>query len=182
MNLAVHRLDDARRADFYRVHGAECGADWCRCVAWWVPTWEGWGERTAQENLALREELFDRGEHDGYLLYADGEPVGWCQVGPRDRLAKLVGQMALEPDPEVWAVTCFVVAPRLRRRGLAARLLDGVLADLRARGVRCVEAYPKRGADLDAGELWTGPEGLYARKGFREVRDAAPRPVLRLDL
>ncbi len=178
----VVRFDPSRRGDFFRLHGAANGCGWCFCVAWWVPTWDGWGERTAVENRRLREELFDRGEHDGYLLYSGGVPAGWCQAGPRDRLAKLVRQFARPADPEAWAITCFQIAPAHRRQGLAGYLLAEVLADLKQRGARRVEAYPKRAAEFDPLEMWTGPESLYAKAGFRVLADHARGPVLGLEL
>jgi ribosomal protein S18 acetylase RimI-like enzyme len=172
------RLDATSRDDFFRVHSAANGADWCFCVAWWTPTWTGWGERTAQQNRAQREALFAQDEYDGYLLYADGLPIGWCQVGRRDRLAKLVGQYRLLPDSATWAITCFQIAPAYRRQGLASALLQDVLRDLRARGVRRVEAFPKRGKGLGPEDVWTGPEQLFVAAGFRLVRDDPSRPVL----
>jgi len=178
----VVRFDAGSRPDFARVHCEENGADWCQCVAWWVPTWEGWGERTAEENAGLRDELCARGEYDGYLLYADGEPAGWCQAGPRDRLAKLVGQFGLAPRSDTWAVTCFLIAKRFRGRGLAAFLLDEVLSDLRVRGAVRVEAFPKRGPELDTMDLWNGPEAMFRAAGFRVVKEDPVRPVLALDL
>lgn len=150
-------------------------------VAWWVPTWDGWGARTAEENRALREALFERGEYDGYLLYDDASPVAWCQVGPRDRLTKLTEQLALPPDPGVWAITCFQINPDRRRQGLARHLLADVLADLRTRGVACVQAFPRRGANAP-GELWTGPEALYVAVGFTARVDDSERPLLELTL
>jgi GNAT superfamily N-acetyltransferase len=178
--LTIARMDAGRVADFDALH---CGdASWCQCAAWWVPTWDGWGERRAADNRAVREALWARGEYDGYLLYADGAPAGWCQVGPRDRLAKLVAQFALPPAPRTWAITCFLIAPTARRQGLATRLLRAVLDDLPARGATRVEAFPKRGADPDTLDLWNGPEALFRRAGFHVVRDDPRRPVLALDL
>jgi ribosomal protein S18 acetylase RimI-like enzyme len=182
MPYTVHRFEEARRADFFRLHSAASGAGWCFCAAWWVETWAGWGDRTAAKNRAVRDGLLDRGEYDGYLLYEEADPVGWCQVGPRDRLTKLTRQFALTPDPAVWAITCFLIAPAYRGQGLAAQLLDAVLADLRDRGVRRVEAFPKRGADLDTLDLWNGPEAMFRQAGFAVVQDDPTRPVLALDL
>jgi ribosomal protein S18 acetylase RimI-like enzyme len=179
----VRRLAPERIGDFFRLHCDERGHGWCACVAWWVPTWEGWGERSAAENRRLREDLFARGELDGYLLVADGDPIAWCQAGPRDRLAKLVRQLERQPpDPGAWALSCFLVAPEHRGRGVAARLLDGVLADLPARGARRVEAYPRRDETLAAGEQWTGPAALFRRAGFREVAAAGSRLVMAREL
>jgi ribosomal protein S18 acetylase RimI-like enzyme len=181
MQLEVHRLDAARRADFFRAHCAERGTGGCYCVAWHVPTWEGWGERTDAENRSLREALFERGVHDGYLCYAGGEPVGWCQATPRDGLPKLAGQFRLAPDPGAFAIACFAVQPGARGRGVARALLAAVLADLPARGARHAEAFPKRGTK-EPRELWNGPEALFRAAGFSVVRDDPLRPVLALDL
>jgi len=177
MTLEVVPLSQDRRRDFWSIHAPQHGEGWCCCVAWWVPTWEGWGERAAIENRRLREELFDRGELDLYLLLEDGAPVGSCQCGPRDRLAKLVAQYRLAPDPEVWALSCFVLAPSARGRGLARTFLAGILDDLARRGVRHVQAFPKRGTGLEAGEVWTGPEALFRGAGFTVERDDPARPV-----
>ena len=108
----------------------------------------------------------------------DGEPSGWCQAVPRDRLDKLRRQFARPADPETWAVTCFLIAPALRERGLASFLLGEVLGDLRRRGVRRVEAYPARGEGLPPDDVWTGPEAMFLAAGFRIVQDDPKRPVL----
>jgi GNAT superfamily N-acetyltransferase len=178
----VRRLSATLRHDFYRVHDATHGCGWCACVAWWVPTWDGWNERTAEENRAFRDALIARGEEDGYLLYEDGRPVGWCQAGPRDRWPKLRAAMESGPDPDVWVIPCFLMLPAERRRGLARRLLDGVLEDLRARGGRRVEAFPRSGSDLPAEDAWTGPESLFLGAGFQRVREAGGRTVYSLGL
>ncbi len=181
MQPEIHRFDPNRRVDFFRLHGELCNGG-CYCVAWWVPTWEGWGAHAPAQNRQLRESLLAQGEYDGYLLYLGGEPVGWCQAGPRDRLTKLVHQFGLAPDPTTWAITCFLIAPGWRRRGLASALLEAVLRDLRARGVRRVEAYPKRGAALDTLDLWNGPEAMLRAAGFSVAQDDPVRPVLALEL
>jgi GNAT superfamily N-acetyltransferase len=150
----VFRFDERRRDDFRRLHSDENGAGWCRCVAWWVPTWEGWGERTAAENASLRDSLCDAGEYDGYLAFDRLEPVGWCQVGPRDRLAKLVLQLGFEPDAATWAITCFLVAPSHRGQGVARTLLrhaldDDVHAGWHASRPTARKCDPERGRPLD---------------------------------
>lgn len=177
----VRRLTPETVADFFRLHHQAHQAGWCYCTAWWVPTWDGWGDRSAEQNRALRQELFARGEHDGYLLYAEGQPAAWCQVGRRDRLEKLRAKYGLAPDPRAWAITCFLTAPGQRRRGHARHLLGEVLRDLRARGALRVEAFPRRGADLEPGDLWTGPESLFVQAGFGLTRDDPRRPVLVLE-
>ncbi len=178
MPFEVRPLTIESIPDFYALHSEANGAGWCRCVAWAVPSWVGWGERTVEENRELRDELFGRGELDLWLLYDGSLAVGSCQVGPRDRFPKLLAQLALEPDPECWAITCFFVAPSHRRRGAAHQLLTTVRDAVFDRGVRRIQAFPKRGSDLDAGNLWNGPEALFLEEGFRVIQSDGQRAVL----
>ena len=177
MMITVRPLDASREDDFFRVHCPEHGTDWCYCAAWWVNTWEGWGQRTAAENKALREKLFRQKQYDGYLLYADGRPIGWCQCGQRGLLSKLLQQYKLGRDPAVWAITCLLIAPPFRKQGLAHRFLDEILSDLERQGVRYVQAFPRRGENLPEEDVWTGPEHLYRRAGFRLERDDSEKPI-----
>jgi GNAT superfamily N-acetyltransferase len=94
----------------------------------------------------------------------------------------LTTDYGLEPDGEAWALTCFLVAPDARRHGLARQLLAATLEDLRRRGVRRVQAFPRRGRDLPPEEMWRGPEAMFLEAGFAVVRDDPRRPVLSLTL
>ncbi len=182
MKTEVLPFAPEQRGDFYAVHSNahECG--WCNCVAWWTPAWEGWAERSASDNRALREKLLEQNQYDGYLLYVDDAPAGWCQVGPRDRLTKLAAAHDLLPDPAAWAISCVLIVPAQRRRGLARVLLAGVIDDLRGRGVQRLEAFPRRGNDLPAEDVWTGPERLFLALGFLPERADERRTVMALRL
>lgn len=177
----VVRAAEGNRAWFDALHTDEHGLGWCQCVAWWVAGFEGWGERTAEENRALREDLFARGVHDGYFLVADERPVAWAQVAPRDALGRVARAFGRPPDPGAWAVGCLAVPPRERRRGRARALLRGVLADVARRGATGLEAFPKDldGASCEEGELWNGPLELYRELGFEVVDRVPPRLVVR---
>lgn len=177
--FVVERFGPEHVTAFRALHGT---AGWCFCVAWWVGTWDGWGQRTAGENRALRDRLTESGIFDGYLAFDRDEPVGWCQVLPRDRLLKIRRQFHLEPDDGTWAIGCFFIPPVHRRRGIARRMLAAVLADLPERGARRVEAYPKRVPGGDAGDLWNGPEALFRANGFVTLKDDPVRPVLAREL
>jgi GNAT superfamily N-acetyltransferase len=179
--VEVKQLTPERVDDFFQLHSIEHGCGWCFCVAWWTPTWQGWGERTAEENFEMRMALFSQGEYDGYLAYIESDPIGWCQVGRRGRLQKLVEQFNLSDtadDPEIWSITCFLVSPDWRRRKIATTMLAEVLDDLKERGVKQVEAYPKRGDDLDDLDLWNGAEAMYLEAGFEVVHEDDQRLVL----
>ena len=169
MQLKVVRFDKDNRDDFFELHSEKYGGGLCYCVAWWVETWEGWGQRTASENRRFREELLDQGNYDGYLAYILDKPVGWCQVGPRDRLKKLVRQFDLESDPGVWAITCFHITPAHRCQGLASIMLRAVLENLSRQGIKKVEAFPRHDNPTSEDDLWTGPKKMYLKAGFKEL-------------
>ena len=90
---------------------------------------------------------------------APSHVVGWCQVGPRDRLPKLLETYRLDADPTMWAVTCFFLRPSARGAGLATILLRGVMADLDSRGVLAAQGYPRRG-DLPAEDAGPAPKDV----------------------
>lgn len=182
MDLKVIQLDADYEEDFYKIHSDENKAGWCFCVAWWTTTWEAWSLRTAEENRKRREQLFQAGQYDGYLLYADGKPVGWCQVGPRDRLINLCEQYNFIPDPDVWAITCFLLIPGYREIGLAHYFLKEILKDLRKIGVMHVQGFPRRGKNLSADNVWTGPESIFQKAKFSLERDDPLYPIYGLDL
>ena len=177
--LRIERLHAGNRDAFARIHCDATGHGWCQCVAWWVPTWEGWGERTAEANAGVRARLFADGISDGYLVYRDDALAGWVQAWKRDAFAKLATQFGLTPDPHAWMVGCFVILPAFRGQGMAAGALGLILDDLKSRGACSVDAFPKRGAQ-EPGELWNGPEAMFRDAGFKVVTDDPKRPVLRL--
>jgi len=129
------------------------------------------------ENRELREELFQKDQYDGYLLYVDDRPAGWCQCGQRDRLKKLVRQYGLAPDERIWAITCLVLLPEYRGKRLAHRMISGVVRDLEEHGISHVQAFPKREKNLSPGEVWTGPEAVFKKAGFEIELDHTERPV-----
>jgi ribosomal protein S18 acetylase RimI-like enzyme len=78
-------------------------------------------------------------------------------------------------DEGVWSIVCFVVDRLQRRSGVAGALLDAAVAHAFARGAAAVEAYPhvSNGAD------YMGPLALFERAGFKTVRDANKRAIVR---
>ena len=105
-------------------------------------------------------------ERDGYLLYGTPDRRAGA-VGPRDRLPKLAGNYKLPSNQEANAISCFAILPEFRGKGLANFLLGEMVKDLAERGVKRLEAYPRRGEQLEAEEVWTGPELIFLQAGFQ---------------
>ena len=99
--------------------------------------------RTRDENSARnrreKKELVNKGQSHGILVYMNGEPVGWCQYGPREELPRVDNtqkyrKLALEHSKDkLWRITCFVVAKNYRRRGVASFALGPLWKRLGAR-------------------------------------------------
>lgn len=78
-------------SDFERLFTQGNGWDFCACMLFQrgchlpkskFPTRADHQVR----NLAEKKRLVQQGRAHGILVYADGEPVGWCQYGPVDEL------------------------------------------------------------------------------------------------
>ena len=167
MDIRIKALDQSLLQDFFALHTQSNEAGWCHCVAWWVPTWDAWAERTAAENRRLREELFDRGEFDGYLAYLGAQVVGWVQAGPRDRLEKLTESYGLEKDPAVFAVTCFLIAAQHRRKGIARFCSRASSAT--TTGKRCgnCRRFPSLARTRNPASSGPGPPNSFSAKALR---------------
>jgi len=126
----------------------------------------------------------------GVIATLGGERVGWCSVAPRSRFSRLrtgatTSSATAADDPSVWSVTCFVVRPGYRRRGVAAALLAGAVDHARSGGAGWLEAYPvdATGRRESAADLYRGTLSLFRSGGFEIV--ARPRPgraIVRLEL
>ena len=143
---------------------------WCWCVAWETPTWDGWTDRKESENKAFREELWEKGSYHGYVLYLEGKPIAWCRVGPRKTWPKLCASFKLDPDEDVHSFTCFGIVEEHKSKGYVHKLMELVLDDLKRRGVRKVEGFPRKvDSRMEDGEVWMGPVSVFRKAGF-EVR------------
>jgi GNAT superfamily N-acetyltransferase len=136
-----------------------------------LPEFGHWTKRRA----AMVERLRD-GTTVGYLAYVDGHPAGWVNASMR-------GDYALfrrddQHDRDTIGVACFAIAPPYRGHGIAARLLERVVAEASARGAGTVEAYPLNGV-VAAGSGFRGSRRMYDDAGFAEVRARARDTVVR---
>ncbi len=84
------------------------------------------------ENRAAACALIAAARLKGYLAYADGKPVGWCQAAPRVLIPNLQLDECLAVDDldRVGAVVCFTIAEPYRRRGIAGCAARGCLRRL----------------------------------------------------
>ncbi len=128
--------------------------------------------QNAARNRQEKRKLVEKGCSHGILVYAQGEPVGWCQYGSKEELSRIDNnpkyrQVALEGDDSLWRITCFVVDKKHRRRGVASIALRAALEAIKKRGGGLVEAYPitRWGAYAD----YRGTVTMFQREGFERI-------------
>ncbi|MET3902557.1 GNAT family N-acetyltransferase [Paenarthrobacter sp. 4246] len=161
---------------------------WCR---WFALAGKEWDTTSPDDRKEMLKSAFSTGPAPGVMAFRDGNPVGWCAVEPRTNYLRLKRSPVLRAEPStaadhtsIWAISCFVVAPRHRRTGVASALLNAALEHAFNNGAEVVEAYP-----VDTGlrtkatsaELYHGTLSLFRAAGFSLVSESVPgRPVVRL--
>jgi len=170
------------------ANGGDRGC-WCQYYRWSSGDFGRLGSGGGRR--ALERQVTD-GPPPGLLAYFDGQPVGWCGIGARPTLERLVRSRTIPAidDVPVWSIVCFLVRPGFRRRGVTRALIDGVIALAREAGAPGVEAYPidAEGQRLDVTLSYVGFRSTFEMAGFRTVLETAahsagrPRWLMRLDL
>lgn len=130
-------------------------------------------ERLAARNRREKKGLVDEGRSHGILVYFNGEPIGWCQYGPKEELPRIDAgtiyrKLSLGSEGrKLWRITCFWVDRRYRNRGVASAALKAALDSIRKKGGGLVEAYPavRKGFPAD----WTGTLSMFKKEGFGVV-------------
>jgi len=156
----------------------------CYCLAFhFEPAWDA--EDAGLEN-PWREraiKFIHERKVQGYLAYFDNKVIGWCNANDKKNYAALkfnVKPELLEEngDEKVKSVVCFLIAPDMRGKGVAAKLLERVCGDAKEQGYEYVEAYPRLGSK-DMYENHHGPDSLYFNQGFMLYKKCENQAVLR---
>ncbi|TYK52395.1 GNAT family N-acetyltransferase [Actinomadura decatromicini] len=188
LSLTTRELTTQTWPDFETLFSQGNGWDFCWCMAFQrdkpLP---GSLHRTRAERSVVnhrdKRELVCQGRSHGVLVYDGGAPIGWCQYGRKDELPLMDGRRGRFAKPpldgvpaEDWRVTCFVVAKKYRRRGVAATALRAVLAAIGDAGGGLVEGYP---LDLATKDRWGpgtwsdyghfGTVSMFEAEGFTRV-------------
>jgi GNAT superfamily N-acetyltransferase len=171
--LEFHPLTIDRWADFERLFGERGAYGGCWCM-WWRLKRTDFQKQQGEGNRRAMKQIVDSGEIPGILAFADGEPVGWCSVAPREHYSSLNRSPVLKrlDETPVWSIVCFFVAPRYRNRGLTAALIRAAIEYVRRQGGKVVEAYPTspRSARVAPVSSFMGLPSVFERAGFVECK------------
>ncbi len=181
--LTIRPVTAARWGDVEKLFGPRGACGGCWCMWWRIPRSE-FVERKGDGNRNTLRKLIKSGDTPGVLAYVNGQPIGWCSIGPRDAFPVLDRSRVLKRIDEaaVWSVVCFFVAKPLRRQGVTTSLLRAAVKYAKTEGARIVEGYPmdpKTHAYPDI-FAFTGLISTFRTVGFVEVaRRARGRPIMR---
>ena len=182
--LDVRPLTPGNWHDLEAVLGANGGARGCWCMHWRLSISE-WMENKGDGNREALRELASKEPAPGLIAYRDGEPMGWCLLGPRSAFPRLERSTHLAPidNEPVCAIVCLFIHRKHRRAGLLTELLDAASGFAASNGYNVVEGYPvdpPAGKKAGSDTVMTGIASVFLSAGFTEVaRPKADRPIMR---
>lgn len=188
----IHPLTPDRWNDLETLFGPKGAYGGCWCMFWRVSRaqFAEQSRRGGADNREAFRAAVQSGEVPGLLAYANGTPVGWCAVAPREVYAALERSTTRKriDDQPVWSITCFFVAHGWRRKGVNTALVAAAIDYVRSQGGTMIEAYPtlnepgmKQPSNAAA---YMGLSAVFRAAGFTEVARAANtrRVTMRFDL
>jgi len=159
VTLRYHPVTRRHWGDLEALFGPRgaCGGCWCM---WLRRSRAQFAQHKGPGNKRALKRLVDTDRVPGLLAYANGQPVGWCSIAPREEFPRLEASRTLArlDDHPVWSVVCFYVARPWRRRSVTVDLLKAAVAYARKKGATIVEGYPvaPRTPDMPGVFAWPG--------------------------
>ena len=186
MKIEIHPLTPDRWSDFELLFGKNGAYDGCWCM-WWRLTRSEYSAQRFEGNKKAIRQIVKKGPPPGLIAYINGEPAGWCSVGPRENFPVLDRSLNLKrvDDRPVWSIVCLFVARRFRRQGLVPHLLKGAIRYAKDHAANIVEAYPvdHKEVRMPDASLYTGVLPTFLTLGFEEVlRRSQRRPIVRFKI
>ncbi|GIT80338.1 hypothetical protein LLS1_20070 [Leifsonia sp. LS1] len=183
--VVIRSADASAWEDVRTVFGTVGDPAGCWCQWFKLPR-AAWDAGSRDDKAESMRAQLEEGS-TGVIAFLDGEPAGWAAVEPFAAYPALsrspITRRQTEDPADPWAVTCFVVRPEFRRRGLAGELLAGAVEHARDRGATVVEGYPvdtEARPTLSSAERYHGTVALFRAAGFEVARrPSASRAIMR---
>lgn len=173
--LSFHEVTEATWKDFEALFESTGAPKSCWCMVWRATSEES--KRTdGKSRKAMMKKRVKAGTPVGILAYAEGEPIGWCSVAPRDTYrASMAGNFADDEtrDAKVWSIVCFFVVRVRRSTGVMKALVAAARKHAKAKGAKIVEAYPVD--PKSPSYRFGGFVGAFEEAGFTEVGQVGTR-------
>lgn len=190
-SLVIRPLTPEFSEDFQTVMGPSGACYGCWCTHFRLKPKDR-TELSGDQKRDLFLGLIEAGPPPGLLMWVDGAPVGWMQIGPRAAIPEWNNPRrsstplpdAPADDPAVWAISCFFLRSSQRGKGLSHAFVAAGIEHARASGARVLEASPMDQAKQSKSVgLFVGSTSVFEKAGFETVARQKPnRPLMRLAL
>jgi len=196
MDISIRKLTPDLAEDYVRFFDATPHEDnvdehKCYCVCWCNEDCSGDYE---SKNLSSREKRRNYAIHcvkcghiQGYLAYCGDEIVGWCNANTKSDCLRcyswrrFMSDIPVEESSsgiKVKSIYCFMIAPRMKRKGIATRLLERVCEDAAQEGFDFAEAYPYEEHSNQSSDF-SGYSEMYEKAGFSVYYETKQGLVMR---
>jgi len=162
----------------------------CYCVCWAAVDSANQDFSSAAKRREAAIRYVESGAIQGYLAYLDGKVVAWCNANTRSSCLKCVSwryfmdYVPLTKEDEklrIKSIFCFVVAPQMKRQGIATMMVERVCLDAASENFDFVEAYPYLESGYQSSPFG-GYSKMYERCGFQKVISSGKGLVMRKKL
>ena len=184
--VEIHPATADRWKDIDSLFGPKGAYAGCWCMFWRLARADfkrlkGDGTRAVLQDMTAKNKV------PGLLAYLDGQPVGWCSLGPREEYAALENSRILKriDQTPVWSIVCFFVARPLRNKGILSQLLTAAVVYAESQGAQVIEGYPidlqtrkLAGQTLTSCSGYMGIASTFKAAGFVKVADASETQLI----
>jgi len=164
-------LDDLNRLFCTNKYSEKC---WCM---WHIIAVKAFHAGGSEQNRAQLTALAQTETTPiGLLAYQNGEPVGWCAVGPRERYARAIKtpsyrQKDEDPYTNVWLVPCFFTRTEARGIGVSKRLLGAAIQLASDHQAEAIDGFPfTNDKRRSSSQIHVGFESTFSACGFKPLR------------
>jgi GNAT superfamily N-acetyltransferase len=185
MNLTFRPLTLENWKDVEKLFGEDSTCRSCWCM-WWRQSSSEWQKRRGSDRREALKTIVSQDKVPGILAYSNGQPVGWCSIGPKEEFNRLERSRTLKSvgDQSVWSVVCFFVTINFRNKGVSTKLLEAAVKYAAKQGAKTIEGYPSRSKErqFDAA-VYTGLASMFSKIGFIDVGSTSrTRTIMRYTL
>ncbi|MBM7454004.1 GNAT superfamily N-acetyltransferase [Acholeplasma morum] len=195
MDIQIRKLTPDLAEDYVRFfdttpHDKHIDEHKCYCVCWCNDDYEGKDYSTVEKRRKYALQYINGDNIQGYLAYNSDKVIGWCNANTKLDCVKcaswrmFMDHVPLEkPDTDikVKSIFCFVIAPEMKRKGIATLLLEHVCKDAAKDGFDFVEVYPYKESSYHSSDFGGYCE-MYKNSGFQVILDTEKGLVMRKKL
>ncbi len=193
MDIEIRKLSPDLAEDYVHFfditpHDDNVAEHKCYCVCWCNDDYKGHDFSTAEKRREGALQYVKGNNIQGYLAYSGDTVVGWCNANTKSDCLKcaswqrFMDYVPLEKaDVKVKSIFCFVIAPEMKRKGIATLLLERVCKDAIQDGFDFAEAYPYKEDSYQSSDFG-GHLEMYIKSGFEVSFETDQGPVMRKQL